>query len=294
MVPRSALLATLFALPLLTGCTFMNNLYDVSRLKAEKHHELADIKRDTREQLAKERLEAHQLAAERELRQLQVDLQQQKLEMEFCAANMAQQQQQLQNQIKDNLQSKVAFNVEQGLEVGELEVDVEELQQLLKRREAQQQQQQAQNAAQKSTCGFGEKYCGCAPGLRRKHCHNHAAQKCDCPPEKDCGGPAAYQQAQTSPQRGLRPQEIPMKLPVRLTFGMGGPRIEEAKIHRRPAPQQQPQQQPQLDQQKGPLQKEGEYCEACQKGNCNLHVHVFPGAGLHPLPPPPVPGPSDG
>lgn len=288
MVPRRALFVITLALPLLSGCTGLNNLYDVTRLRLDKHHDLAEIKQDTRQQLAKERLEAQQLAAERELQQLQVELDRQKLEMQFCQANMAQQQQQLQSQIRDNLQSKIAFNVEQGLEVGELEVDVEELQQLLKRRENQPPSEQQQNAAQKSSCGFGEQFCGCEPGLRRKHCGRCVHQKCDCPPEKDCGGPAAYQQAQTSPQRGLRPQEIPMKLPVRLSFGMGNPRIEEAQIQRRPAPFSEQQQQ---QQQKGPLQKDGN-CEACQRGHCNLHAH-FTSADLQPLPPPPIPLPAN-
>lgn len=279
MVSRPLLLSVALVMPLLGGCTAMNNLYDVAMLRLDKQHDLAEIRHDTRQQLAKERLEAEQIAAERELQQLRADLERQKYEMQFCQANIAAQQQQLQSQIRDNLQSKIAFNVEQGLEIGELEVDVEQLQQLLKQRE--QPQTQPQVAAQKSVCGFEEHFCGCAPGLRRKHCSRCVHQKCDCPPEKDCGGPAALQQALTSPQRGLRPQEIPMKLPVRLTFGMENPQIEEARIQRRPAPVQPQQEQPQ---QKGPVQKT-EGCDACQRGHCSLHHHF-----IHTeLSPPPIP-----
>jgi hypothetical protein len=280
MILQRILFTIVLGLPLLSGCAGLNNFYELAAFRMGSHHDLADIRRDTREQLAEERLEAKQIAAERELQQLQVDLERQKLEMQFCQANIAAQQQQLASQIRDNLQSKVAFNVEQGLEVGELEVDVEQLQQLLKQRKKDAAAPTlSQNASQKSTCGFEERLCGCEPGLRRKHCLRCAHQKCGCPPENDCGGPAALQQAQTSPQRSLRPQEIPMKLPVRLTFGMQNPRIEEARILRRPPPYTQPQLQ-----QKGPQQK-SEGCEPCQKGNCALHHHFTSTE----LPPPPVP-----
>ncbi len=288
MVPRRALLAIALALPLLNGCSFLNNIYEGTRLRVDKYQDLAEIRQDTRQQLALERREALQMAAEQELRQLQVDLERQKLEMQFCQANIAQQQQQLQGQIRDILQSKIAFTVEQGLEVGELEVDVDALQDLLAQRQKQheQAQTQQQNAAQKSTCEYGERFCGCAPGLRRKHCGRCVHQKCDCPPEKDCGGPAAYQQAQTSPQKSLRPQEIPMKLPVRLTFGMQNPRIESAQILRRPSYSSQQQQQQQ--QQKSPLQKD-QACVECQQGHCTLHSYFINVQQPLPLPPPPIP-----
>ena len=166
----------------------------------------------------------------------------------------------------------MAFDFEQSLEVGELEVDIDKLEELLAERKA-----APQSAPQRQVkgCGCAKQECGCSPGLQKQHCRRCRHHKC---PEPDCGGPLALQQAQMSPQRQpLRPTEIPMKLPVKLTFGVQQPQVEQTRIRRQPL-------QPQLQQQKGGC--------ACQKGYCHLHHRNGPAHGnvpAYPLPRPPVP-----
>lgn len=87
-----------------------------------------------------------------------------------------------------------------------------------------------------------------------------------------------------SPQRQpLRPAEIPLKLPVRLIFGMQNPQIQETQIHRLPYQQQE-------QQQEQPCDERGVY----QKGYNTVdqpydHGHGGHGHGAHAAVLPPEP-----
>ncbi len=279
---RLALIAALLLGATSTGCAGisqrLSNVYDAAMIKSRENRELARLRQDTRDELFEERQEAMKIAAERDLQQARIDLERDRLEMQFCQANQEAQRQQLQRQIQDKIHSKVAFNVQHGLDVGELEVDMEELKQLIEQREQQQQQAPQQ---QQQGCGCEKRECGCAPGLQKGHCQRCRHRRCsEC--GKGCGGPAALLQAQTSPQRQpLRPAEIPLKLPVKLTFGMQNPQVEETQIRRQPVQQQQ--------------KPCDERCGACQKGYCTVHQrHDFGHSGHAAVSPPePPPEPSE-
>ncbi len=219
----------------LTGCAaagrHVAELYSVALIRAQESRDLSRVRQDTRDEMAQQREEARRIAAERDIEQARMAAQRAQLEMEFCRANQEAQQQQLQRNIRESVESRVAFNVVQGLEVGELEVDVEELKGLLEQREKQ--PPQPQQEAQKEPCECCDRPCGCKPGLIRRHCPHCRIKPCEA--ELNCGGPAALAQLEQQPQRQpLRPAEIPLKLPVRLTFGMQNPSLEQARIRREP------------------------------------------------------------
>jgi hypothetical protein len=201
-------------------------------IRSQQHHELADVRQDTRVALAEQEREALRMQSEREIEQARLDAERQQLEMEFCRANQEALQRNLKRNVRETIESKVAFNVEQGLEVGELEVDVQELQALLKRREEQPPPPELP-LRRKQPCPCCDAPCGCEPGMIRRNCPH--CQNKPCEAERDCGGPEALRRLEELPlKRPLRPAEIPMKLPVRLNFGVQQPELEESRIRRVP------------------------------------------------------------
>jgi hypothetical protein len=270
-----------------TGCMHLSqlvsNVHRSAAIRMENHRELSKLKLETNADLAAEKQEAKQLAAERERQQLRASLAQQKLEMQFCQLN----QQAQRARIRDDVHSKVAFNVVQGLEVGELEVDVEQLQQLLDQRKQEQQNvtmsPQIGGPTQKS-CVCDSRHCGCYPGRLKRDCSACAQKACDCPKQNDCGGPAALQTAMQQGPRPLKPTEIPLKLPVRLTFGMQNPRVEQTQIM--PGLPYSPQMGPPVEQQQ---QQKGPYYGPTQKDAHVSQADAPPVPVATPIPVPPVP-----
>jgi hypothetical protein len=236
---RLAIVATLAFLS--TGCAGVGqrieNWYYGHSIRAQQHHELADVRQDTRVALAEQEQEALRLAAEREVEQARVAAERARLEMEFCAANQEQLREQLRSNIREEVESKVAFNVRQGLEVGELVVNEEKLREMLKERE--QPPPGPPRAPVREKCKCCDAPCGCEPGLLRRHCPRCRNKPCEA--EKDCGGPEALALLERQPFRQpLRPAEIPLMLPVRLTFGMQQPEVEGARVRRQPIIEQPP------------------------------------------------------
>lgn len=214
-----------------SGCHHITGLYNATLIRAQEHHDLSRIRQDTREDLAVQREAARRLAAEREIEAARIAAERERLEMEFCRANQEALQMRVKSNIREELESKVAFNVVHGLEVGELEVDTEKLQELLKERERQPVQAPPQPV--KRPCACCDRPCGCEPGLLRRHCHRCRHMPCEA--EQKCGGPEALTQVEQLPLRQpLRPAEIPLKLPVYLSFGMEQPQMEAARVRRQP------------------------------------------------------------
>lgn len=232
----------ILALSTFGGCAWTSNVMRGIADRIEHKQELADIRYETKRRLADERQEA-----------LRSDSRIGQLESQLCNAGQEALQRQVEAQIKDKVDSQVAFNVSQGLEVGELEVDVEALQKLLDKRKTEalqkkpvqkgphqkgpfQKSSHKNDSLQKSYCDCDEQECGCRPGLLKKFCHHCKHKKCNC--EKDCGGPEALQRLAQEPlTKPLRPTEIPMKLPVRLTIGMENPRVLKTRV-RQDVPQE--------------------------------------------------------
>lgn len=215
-----------------SGCAWgrrASELADAVRVRKGEAHDLSRIRNDTRDQLADQREEARRVQAQREVDQARLAAEKALLEMQLCRANMEAEQRALRSNIRDNVESKVAFNVTQGLEVGELEVDVEQLKKLMEDREKGPPDKPLLPPQECSCC---DRTCGCGTGMTRRQCHICRHKRCEA--ENDCGGPRALRELAELPERPLRPAEIPMKLPVRLTFGMQNPIIEETKITQRP------------------------------------------------------------
>lgn len=220
----------------LSGCRVVGRrVLEASDAVATRAHaacDMSDIRHDTRDELAEEREKARRIAAEREVQQARMEAERLRLEMQLCRANQEREQERLRSNIRENVESKVSFNVRQGLEVGELEVDQTKLKELLKQRE-EQPFTDTPNQPFKQPCSCCDKTCGCTPTSVRRHCLHCRHKKCEA--EKDCGGPEALREIAQQPFRQpLRPTEIPLMLPVRLTFGMQNPRVEETKITSEP------------------------------------------------------------
>ncbi|MGI8979350.1 MAG: hypothetical protein ACR2FY_09000 [Pirellulaceae bacterium] len=224
----------------LSGCAAVSQhfagMYNAVVTKCQVHQDLAEIRQDTREALIQEEVKSRKLAAERDVEAARMAAERQRLEMQFCQANQEALQKKVKHNIREQLEHKVSFNVEQGLELGELEVDVEGLQALIKQREQEAQKKPPDREPQKRPCKCCDQPCGCEPGLIRRLCHRCRHKPCEA--EKTCGGPEALARAeQEAVKKPLRPAEIPLRIPVRLTFGMQGPEMEAARIRRLPYPQ---------------------------------------------------------
>lgn len=219
-----------------SGCRHFAGAYNATLIRAQEWHDLARIRHDTRDELAAQREEARRVAARQEVEAARIAAERQQLEAEFCQANQEALQRQVRANVRDVLESKVAFDVEHGLEVGELEVDVEELQELLKKR--QEEIRRPPEPIRRPPCACCDQPCGCEPGLIRRLCPHCRHKPCEA--ERDCGGPEALARIeQEGLRRPLKPAEIPLKLPVRLSFGIQQPEMEAARIRKQPILQEQ-------------------------------------------------------
>jgi hypothetical protein len=220
------------------GQRIENWCYGVT-LWSQQKHELADVRQDTRAALAEQERAAMQVQAQREIEQARLDAERRRLESELCLARQQQEQRLIKEQMQHALESKVAFNVQQALEVGELEVDTEALKQLLEKREQEQKQPPTQpQEVPKRPCPCCDQTCGCGSGFVRRLCPHCRHKPCEA--ERDCGGPAMITQLQQQPQKQpLKPAEIPLKLPVRLSIGFQQPQIEQAQVRIQPPPVQE-------------------------------------------------------
>jgi hypothetical protein len=226
----------------MSGCAAISQhfagMYNAVVTRCQVNQDLAEIRRDTREALVQEEVKSRKLAAERDVEAARMAAERQRLEMQFCQANQEALQKKVKNNIREQLEHKVSFNVEQGLELGELEVDVEELQSLIKKREQEAAKKPPGPEPQKRSCQCCDQPCGCEQGVIRRFCPRCRHKPCEA--EKTCGGPEALTRLEQEPmKRPLRPAEIPLRIPVRLTFGMQGPEMEAARIRRLPNPSDQ-------------------------------------------------------
>ena len=247
---NAALLA--LAIATATGATGCSRMWSALFLHVEESHDLAEIRRDTREELADQREEARREAAEDEVEQARLNAERARWEAEFCRCNKEKEQERLRSNIKETVESKLAFNVEHGIEVGELEVDVERLKEMLQQRE----QPPPQLPVKKRCCPCCDAPCKCGSGFIRRLCPHCRHKHCEA--EKDCGGPEALERLAQQPlKQPLRPAEIPLKLPVYLTFGVQQPEMERARIRRQPVFEEVP-------------------CEPCTAPCQNYYQHGLP------------------
>ena len=233
---RAALLALgVLAVTGLAGCNTLARWGNAVFVHCAESHALAQIRHDTRSELTEQLIEERTQAAEREIELARYEAERRQLENQFCLANEEALRQQLRSNVREQLESKLAFNVTHGIEIGELEVDTEKLKEVM----AQCEQPRVEPFRQPPKCPCCDEPCNCGSGHRRRHCPHCRHKPCEA--EKKCGGPEAFSQLEQQPFRQpLRPAEIPMKLPVYLSFGMQQPAIERARIRQQPLLQQEP------------------------------------------------------
>jgi len=228
---RSAVLLALAAV-IVSGAGGCSRMWSSLFIHIEEKHDLAEVRRDTRRELADQREEARRDAAEDEVEQARLNSERAQWEKEFCRCNKEAEQERLRANIRETVESKVAFNVEHGLEIGELEVDTEKLKEMLHEREQ-------PRLPVKQPCPCCDAPCTCGSGFIRRHCPHCRHKHCEA--EKDCGGPEALERLAQQPlKQPLRPAEIPLKLPVYLSFGMQQPEMERARIRRQPVYEEVP------------------------------------------------------
>ena len=231
----AALLATgLLAVTGGSGCHTAARWGNALFVHCHESHDLAQIREQTRDELSQQLIEERRLAAAREVELARFEAERRQLEREFCISNEEALRQQLRSNIREQLESKVAFNVTQAIEVGELEVDVEKLRELMTQRE----QPPVEQFRQPPKCPCCDQTCPCGSGILRRLCPHCRHKPCEA--ELKCGGPEALTQLERQPFRQpLRPAEIPLKLPVYLSFGMQQPELERARIRQQPLLQEQ-------------------------------------------------------
>jgi hypothetical protein len=231
---RSSALLALAALAF-TGGSGCSRMWSALFIRLDEKHDLAELRRDTREELAEQREDEREWAAEDEVEQARLNAERARWEAEFCRCNKEKEQERLRAHIRETVESKLAFSVEHGVEVGELEVDVEQLKEMLQQRE----QPPPQLPVKRPCCPCCDAPCKCGSGFLRRLCPHCKHKHCEA--EKDCGGPEALARLQQLPaKQPLRPAEIPLKLPVYLTFGVQQPEMERARIRRQPVFEQVP------------------------------------------------------
>ncbi len=233
---RFSALAVMAVLALTSGagCRTVARWGNALFVHCQESHDLAEIREDTRDELSQQLIEERRLAAEREVELARYEAERRQMEREFCLANEEALRQRLRSNVREQLESKVAFNVTQAIEVGELEVDTEKLRELLQQRE----QPPVEQFRQPPKCPCCDQSCACGSGFLRRLCPHCRHKPCEA--ELKCGGPEALTQLERQPFRQpLRPAEIPLKLPVYLSFGMQQPEIEQARIRQQPLLQEQ-------------------------------------------------------
>lgn len=200
------------------------------------HHDRREIRQDTREALLRQEIEALRSQAELDRRRSELHGEEMRIKNEICIANQEAVQRDVKRQIKESVHSKVALNVVQGLEFGEIEVDVEALKTMLKKREEEKEREPlTRNRPPTKSCCCQQQPCGCAHGLLKCHCSlccRKPCEKCRC--EQTCGDEAFQRLAEEPLQRPLRPAEIPLKLPVKLSFGVDQPDVEVTRVVQEP------------------------------------------------------------
>ena len=98
----------------LSGCmsfpqTVANGWEAITIRRAERR-QLGQLRAETREKLAEERLEAMRLRSDRELQLARGELQRQQYEAEFCLANQEALRDQVESQFQEQVRSRIQFD----------------------------------------------------------------------------------------------------------------------------------------------------------------------------------------
>ncbi len=230
---------------------------------------------------AERRLLAQQLALE-EVRAVQSHLDDEKLalkeehdlELARLHADLEKQRCQVRSQYDESLRTKIGMDLDQRIQVGQLQVNMEEMRRLMEERDRDYTERMREYNDQRPQMGNGVTqpysgpWCGCAaplcaapgPDCEAPHRWN-CCQRCGNPTRPqvggDCAGVRPFREAPQKPIRQpITAMEIPLMVPVRLELGVTNSYLNEAEIRRLPYEQQESR----------PLQAPCGQCGGCQVG----------------------------
>jgi len=231
---------TLLGLVICTGCAHTAALFERAADRAR---------------FRQERVEEAQ--AERE-RNLAIKAEKRRMELESQHSQCDQNMEDARRQTADSLRSKVSLDLDQSLRLGQLQVDVTKLKELLAQREKENEEANKLHAeiekqfkarqkdaalaeakriidgldrkTENATAACGHPSC-CSAGCQNPHCWRHHMKSCEGPSQLNA---LAQRMPDLPAQRALQPTEIPLMIPVFLDIGFDNPRIEEARVRKVP------------------------------------------------------------
>ena len=202
-------------------------------LRLDERRDLAEIRREEREDLVAQRVQSEEVASQRRLEQARIDADRRELESALCEARQENLRDLVDQQLRDEIRSKLSLDLRQNIEFQGFNVDIKNLEKNLKDyQEALKRPTYSEFSRQ--TCGCPDKQCGCQPGLLRKHCRQCRKKPCGCPPEETCGGPETLRRLENEPLREVPQLDIPLEAKLSLRVGAGPTRIEDSNVHRVP------------------------------------------------------------
>ena len=254
MKRHSAFFVCVASLTLLqSGCSIVSRVSAFIDCKVEKKHLMAEQR-----QLEIEAMR-HQRALEREALRTQSHN-----ERESLTAQHDLDVQASQNQFKDRIKTKLALDLDQKLDVGELQVDEKKLAEMLQKRS------EEREALKKTYDAFNDQI----KAKNRESLIKQATEaltrgedetargllaSCNQPVPPTCARPGETEALTREPLvKPLTPEEIPFMLPITVSVGLGGSRLEKSALLREP------------------LQKESLKKPCCQPG-CVQHENCVPG-----------------
>lgn len=140
------------------------------------------------------------------------------------------------SQFEESVRTKIGLDVDHKLELGQLQVNVDELKKLIEQndRELRRQEEALRQMPPPApyccpSCGAPAPKCACQqPGMEPLN-------------QSDCAGtyPFGQQPLRQAQRKPILPTEIPLMLPVRMKMAVQGPRLEESKVRLSPRPGRQ-------------------------------------------------------
>lgn len=285
----------------MVGCLVMSNLgcvvvrrvgafIETRKEMCATRADIYDAKTDLCVEQQKLQQDACAAQAQMELEKCRAQFQQELAEMR---AGMELQKEEVRGQFRERLRSNLALNLDQHVEVGQLQVNTEQLKQLIEERDkehkdasqlyerledsrrAKLRENMLEAARQALDAGDPEK---CRTIMQSCACGNYLPLNGDC--SQPIQQKLTQREAMKEPvKQPILPTEIPLMLPIKISVGMDSPSIQNARVQQLRV--------------REPM-KECQPCDQCSAYNpkcptCNSVAK----AALSPIPPiPPESGPT--
>ncbi len=236
----------------LVGCLIMSNsgcvvvrrigaMIETRKEMCATRADIYDAKTDLRIEQQKMQQDACAAQAQMEIEKCRAQFQQELAELR---AGMELEKEEVRGQFRERLRSNLALNLDQHVEVGQLQVNTDELKKLIDERDkehkdaaqlyervedsrrAKLREQMLDAATRALNDGDPEK---CRTIMQSCACGNYLPLTGDCaqPLQQKLTQRAAMQQPVKQP---ILPTEIPMMLPIKISVGMDSPSIQNARV----------------------------------------------------------------